>query len=79
MLGIRPDYDALQIDPCIPARWPGFEVVRKWRGATFRISVKNPSGVEKGVKTVSLDGRSASLPIPAQEAGSTHEVIVTMG
>ncbi|HXX63870.1 MAG TPA: N,N'-diacetylchitobiose phosphorylase [Bacteroidota bacterium] len=79
MLGIRPGYDGLQIDPCIPATWPGFDVVRKWRGATFRISVKNPSGVEKGVKTVSLDGKPASLPIPAQKAGSTHEVIVTMG
>ena len=79
MLGIRPEYDGLMIDPCIPKQWPGFEVERKWRGATYRITVKNPDGVEKGVKSVSLDGKCASLPIPVQDAGSTHDVVVTMG
>lgn len=79
MLGVRPGYDGLVIDPCIPASWSGFEVVRKWRGATYRITVKNPEGVEKGVKSVLLDGRKISLPIPPQGTGSVHEVQVTMG
>jgi N,N'-diacetylchitobiose phosphorylase len=79
MLGIRPEYNGLIIDPCIPSGWPGFDVVRKWRGATYRITVKNPDRVQKGVKSISLDGRSASLPIPVQAAGSTHEIVVTMG
>jgi N,N'-diacetylchitobiose phosphorylase len=79
MLGIRPEYNGLMIDPCIPANWPGFDVVRKWRGATFRIMVENPDGVQKGVKRVMLDGRSTTLPIPVQAAGSTHDVVVRMG
>ena len=79
MLGVRPEYDGLVIDPCIPAGWPGFDVVRKWRGATYRITVKNPAHVQKGVKTVLLDGKNAALPIPVQPAGSTHEIVVTMG
>ena len=79
MLGIRPEYTGLTIDPCIPADWAGFDVVRKWRGATYRITVKNPGGVQKGVKSVLLDGKCASLPIPVQEAGSIHDVVVTMG
>ncbi len=79
MLGVRPGYDGLMIDPCIPPEWPGFEMVRTWRGATYRISVKNPDGVQKGVKNVLLDGKNATLPLPVQPPGSAHEVVVTMG
>ncbi|HTY60370.1 MAG TPA: N,N'-diacetylchitobiose phosphorylase [Bacteroidota bacterium] len=79
MLGVRPEYNGLVIDPCIPAEWPGFDVVRQWRGATYRISVKNPSHVQKGVTSVLLDGRVTTLPIPVQPAGSTHDIVVTMG
>ena len=43
MLGIRPDYDCLIIDPCIPTDWEGFEVTRRWRGATYHIKVENKS------------------------------------
>ena len=43
MLGIRPDYDCLIIEPCIPTDWEGFEVTRRWRGATYHIKVENKS------------------------------------
>jgi N,N'-diacetylchitobiose phosphorylase len=79
MLGVRPDFNGLMIDPCIPENWPGFDIVRKWRGATYRITVKNPDGVQKGVKSVLLDGTRASLPVPVQAAGTTHDIVVTMG
>ena len=49
ILGIQLGFDGLVVDPCIPADWQEFAVTRQWRGATFNISVKNPSGVEKGV------------------------------
>ena len=32
MLGIRPGFDRLTVDPCIPAAWEGFEAERHWRG-----------------------------------------------
>jgi N,N'-diacetylchitobiose phosphorylase len=79
MLGIRPGYDGLVIDPCIPKDWPGFRVVRQWRGATFTIRVENPSGVQKGVKTVALNGKLQTGPIPPQRPGSVSEVHVVMG
>jgi len=79
MLGIRPGFVGLMIDPCIPAAWKGFDVVRQWRGATYRIAVKNPRGVQKGVAAVTLGGKAVHLPIPPQSPGSTHDVVVTMG
>ncbi|HUI09687.1 MAG TPA: N,N'-diacetylchitobiose phosphorylase [Bacteroidota bacterium] len=79
MLGIRPEYNGLVIDPCIPHAWPGFDLERKWRGATYRISVRNPAGVQKGVRTITLDGKPASIPIPPQPAGTVHDVVVILG
>ena len=79
ILGIQISYEGLIVDPCIPAAWEGFEVVRKWRGATYNIRVKNPDGVMKGVRSVTLDGEPVEVPIPIQETGTEHEVEVIMG
>jgi N,N'-diacetylchitobiose phosphorylase len=78
MLGVRVGYDGLTIDPCIPDNWPGFEVTRQWRGATYHITVKNPNRVQKGVKSVKLNGKLISGPIPPQLVGSTNNVTVEM-
>ncbi|MCB0837936.1 MAG: glycosyl transferase, partial [Bacteroidetes bacterium] len=56
ILGIRPGYAGLEIDPCIPAEWKSFQVTRKFRGATYDITVNNPDGAQKGVKTLTIDG-----------------------
>jgi N,N'-diacetylchitobiose phosphorylase len=79
ILGIRLDFAGLVIDPCIPADWPGFEVERQWRGATYRIKVENRGSVQKGVKSVLLNGKPVTGPIPAQPPGSTNAVAVVMG
>lgn len=78
MLGIRPQFDELMIDPCVPETWKEFSAVRKWRGAQFDIRVENPAGVSKGVRELRLDGNTVSH-IPVQEAGSHHTVTVIMG
>ena len=77
MLGVRPGFDSLVVDPCIPADWDGFELFRRWRGAAYRIRVENPEHVEKGVKHIRVDGKPAAY-IPAFDGG-IHEVNVTMG
>ncbi len=79
ILGIRLDFNGLIIDPCIPKKWKGFEVQRQWRGATFQIKVKNPHGVHKGIKSMTMNGKSVSGPIAPQIAGSVHEILVMMG
>lgn len=78
MIGIRPEYDQLIVDPCIPAEWDGFTAQRKFRGATYQIEVKNPDHVQSGVQSITVDGVNVSC-IPVFEKGSEHSVVVTMG
>ena len=78
ILGMRPQFDELLIDPCVPADWKEFSMSRVWRDAKFEISVVNPDGVMKGVKELYLDGAKVDK-IPVQAAGSKHEVKVVMG
>ncbi len=80
MLGIRPEYDGLIVDPCIPSDWKGFTAVRKFRGATYNIEVINPDGKSKGIKEVVVDGqKNRSNLIPLFKAGTEHKVKVVMG
>ena len=78
ILGIRPSYDELVIDPCIPDIWAGFKVERIWRGAKYSIEITNPDHVQKGVKKIIFDGEEVAK-IPACEAGTDHSVKVVMG
>jgi cellobiose phosphorylase len=57
ILGIRPEYSGLRIDPCIPAGWDGFEVRRIFRGHTLTIRVRNPRHVNAGVAEFTLNGQ----------------------
>jgi len=80
IFGIRTEYDGLLIDPCIPARWKGFKVRRVFRGETFDIEVRNPSGVMKGVRRIIMDEVEVTgqLLHPTSD-GRTHNVLVEMG
>jgi len=80
ILGVRPVYDGLLIDPCIPAAMKGFSVTRHFRNAVYHITVDNAAGVEKGVKSVTLDGKPLDgTVLPALRDGRAHEVNVVMG
>lgn len=78
ILGIRPDFKTLNINPCIPSDWKEFSVTRKWRGATYNIKVLNPDSVMKGVKTIKLNGEEVDA-INVQLKGSINEVEVVLG
>jgi cellobiose phosphorylase len=56
ILGIRPEFDGLRIDPCIPPEWNGFSVERSFRGSRLHITVHNPQHVSRGVTRVDVDG-----------------------
>jgi len=80
ILGIRPEYDGLLIDPCIPSGWNGFMVERKFRNAHYKITIKNPEHVSKGIKEIVVDGEKLSGNIlPPFADGKTHDVTVIMG
>ncbi len=81
ILGIRPDYDGLVIDPCIPSHMDGFTAKREFRGVTYHITVKNPSHVEKGVAKTIVDGKEITgNMIPAADVtGSDVNVEIIMG
>ncbi len=80
MLGIRPEYDGLLIDPCIPNDWKGFKATRKFRGDTYQIEVINPDNKSKGIKEVTIDGKPAtSNLIPVFGDGAEHSVKVAIG
>ena len=79
ILGIRPDYDGLVIDPCIPSTLSGFTAKRDFRGVTYHIQVKNPNGVQKGVKVLTVDGVIADgnmIPFDPSKKEVTVEVIM---
>ncbi|MBI5724377.1 MAG: glycosyl transferase [Planctomycetes bacterium] len=80
ILGVRPEFDGLTVDPCIPAGWDGFRVRRVFRGATYDIEVRNPAHVCKGVRRVEVDGaKIAGRMLPIFGDGKVHAVIVEMG
>ncbi len=80
ILGIKPDFDGLRIDPCIPKSWKGYRINRVFRNSTYNIDIKNPNGVCRGVKSVEVDGKSIEGNIlPIFNDGKTHNVTVVLG
>ena len=78
ILGIKPAYDGIQIDPCICSQWKEYKVTRRFRGSTYEITVKNPDGVCKGIREILLDGQSLEGNVVPHTPG-THTVTVTLG
>ena len=80
ILGIKPDYQGLLIDPCIPKNWEGYSVTRIYRGARYHITVKNPDGVSKGIKFLTVNGKliKGNL-IPFNKENKDVAVIAVLG
>jgi len=76
ILGVRPGFDELVIDPCIPAEWKSFQVQRSWRGAEYHITVNNPDGVMRGVRELWQNGERVEKIRPEE---GVHEITVVMG
>lgn len=79
MLGIKADYDGLQIDPVIPADWESYEVTREFRNAGYHIVIKNPDKIPFGKVEVTVDGKPISgnkLPLFTDE--KVHEIIAVI-
>ena len=79
ILGIRPGFSGLTVDPCIPPEWDGFTVKRQWRGASYAITVENPDHASKGVRSITVNGQSVTGEVPIQLPGTSNTVRVVLG
>ena len=78
ILGIKPSYNGLEIDPCICSQWKEYTVNRRFRGSRYEITVQNPSGVCKGVREILLDGQLIEGNLVPCIPGE-HKVTVLLG
>jgi cyclic beta-1,2-glucan synthetase len=80
ILGFTLRGEALTLNPCIPAAWDGYSIEYRHGTATYAIQVCNPSHVERGVKSVTVDGAAVEHGVvPLKDDGARHVVVVTMG
>jgi cyclic beta-1,2-glucan synthetase len=81
ILGFRVRGQVLSMDPCIPRNWPGYSITFRYHSATYQISVKNPSGVCRGVVSTSIDGKvfAGRVNIPLADDRATHQILIVLG
>jgi cellobiose phosphorylase len=80
LLGVRPTYQGLRIDPCIPRAWEGFSAFRRYRGAKYDIHVENPNHICHGIGSVAVASQhQKDNLVPIFEDDRTHTVRVTLG
>ncbi len=75
ILGVKPDYDGLKIDPCLPKELEELTVTRKFRGSEYEVHILNQAGDEKGEIQLTVDGKPIDgCVIPADAAPCRHRV-----
>lgn len=80
ILGIKPNYDGIIVDPAIPKEWDGYTVTREFRKDKYNIKVENPNHVSTGVAKLVVDGKEIKgNTIPFVGDGKSHEVLVVLG
>jgi cellobiose phosphorylase len=80
ILGVYPTHKGLSINPCVPADFGDFKLTRRFRDVVYHIDVKNPNKVQKGVVSMTVDGKSVKGCIIPFESGKTDvNVEVVMG
>ena len=79
LLGVKRGYDGLTIRPALPAAWDGAEMTRRFRGADYRIVIRNPEYLSHGIPEICVDGTPlAGSVLPVFGDGARHEVVVTL-
>ncbi len=80
ILGLRPEYGGLRIDPCIPPAWDGFSARRKFRGKLLRLRLHNPQHVSHGVVRLTVDGKTVSGNlVPLDMLIAEHDIEAWLG
>lgn len=78
ILGIKPGYNGLEINPCVPSNWKNFSVQRKFRGTTYNIEVQT-NGKQKGISELWIDGKKINgniVPISKNNKNVSVKVVM---
>jgi len=82
ILGIRPELSGLRVDPVLPCTWPGFTATRRFRGATYKISVRRAGTLDSGLAEgagLRLNGQQiVGTLVPLASSGDTVNVEVVL-
>ena len=79
ILGMRPDFYGLRINPSVSTDWKEFEISKLFRGKKLHIVVKNPNGSESGVASMTVNGTEyKDNYIPAADLKDENEILVVM-
>jgi len=85
ILGLRRQGAFLLLAPCIPKRWPGFEIAFRHGTSRYDIAVENPGGVNRGIAHAELDGEAlpakpgTPVRVALRDDGKTHTLRVVLG
>ncbi|HJR63517.1 MAG TPA: glucoamylase family protein [Gemmatimonadaceae bacterium] len=77
ILGFRKRGETLEVRPCVPSDWPGYEMVYRYRRTAYTITIENPHAASDGGLEMTLDGRLLDTPtLPLTDDGEEHVVVV---
>lgn len=79
ILGVRPTYNGLLVNPAIPSEWSSFKVERVFRGTKYIIEVENPNNVDNGIKSIYVDGQIISGNVLPVSSNKECKVKIIMG
>lgn len=79
ILGLRPDFHGLKLEPAVPKAWEAFEMEKDFRGKHLHIQVKNPGHVENGCKRMLVNGKEIDGNyIPEEMMEEQTEIVLIM-
>lgn len=71
LLGVKPDFNGLKLQPCLPESWNGAKIKRTFRGAEYQIEL-----IASDKNSLVVDGAEVEGNIvPVFEKGSKHTVV----
>jgi cyclic beta-1,2-glucan synthetase len=83
ILGFRVQGAHLLLSPCIPEKWPRFEIVFRYGSARYEILIENPLGVSRGIGLAEFNGETlpsgSQTRIPLVDDGNTHSLRLVLG
>ena len=79
ILGLRPDFNGLSLEPSIPSEWKEFSMTKDFRGKKLNIKVLNPNGAESGCVRLTVNGADMDGDyIPFDKLAEKNDIVLKM-